>query len=148
MTRNTPELVAISSVLLLHGLTPRLLRRLLEALHCQTHRVETRLYIRPSTKRLITSLLAARYANTSLEEYVGALETTTFLYRCTSCGDLLFYTELLLGDQQLTHSCLLERRPRADLLGHLELVGSGPLRRLVEQHAKLFPIEIDLVSAA
>lgn len=144
------ELVSRDSVLLKHKLTPQQLNQLLKALHCQTYRLETRLYLRRSAKRLLDSVLARRLANTLRQDHLDSLLRTTFLYRCSQCGDLLFITDVLLGDQQLTHSCLLEKRSRHDLLGHLELVGSGPLQTLVEKHYYLFPIEteLDLDSAA
>ncbi|MEO0644787.1 MAG: hypothetical protein AAFZ17_01325 [Cyanobacteria bacterium J06650_10] len=147
MTTNT-LLVTVNSVLNQHGLTPDQLRQLLKALHCQTYQLETRLYVRRSAKRLIASLLAPRYGNTPIQTYLDKLEETTFLYKCNSCGELLFFTELLLGEQQLTHTCLLDRRPRRDLLGHLELVGSARLSKLVEQHYALFPVEDSLILAA
>lgn len=144
------ELVSRDSVLLKHNLTPQQLSQLLKALHCQTYRLETRWYLRRSAKRLIDSLFAQRLANTLRQDYLDALLRTTFLYKCSQCGDLRFSPDVLLGEQQLTHSCLLEKRSRRDLLGHLELVGSGPLQTLVEQHYHLFPIEteLDLDSAA
>lgn len=140
MTTSLP-LVTVNSVLLQYGLTPQQLKRLLHLLQCQTYQLETRSYIRLSAKRLIGALLASRFSNMPMQTYLDKLEETTFLYRCDSCGDLLFYLDLLLDDQQLTHTCLLERRPRRDLLGHLELVGSGPLQKLVDLHSDLFPVE-------
>lgn len=134
-------LVTVSSVLLQHNLKPQQLKRLLYLLQCQTYQLETRSYIRLTAKQLIGSLLASRYANMPMQDYLDKLEEKTFLYRCDSCGDLLFFLDLLLDEQQLTHLCLLERRPRRDLLGHLELVGSGPLQKLVDLHSNLFPVE-------
>lgn len=138
------ELVSRDSVLLKYKLTPQQLNQLLKALHCQTYRLETHLYLRRSAKRLIDSLLAPRFANTPMQDYLDALLKTTFLYKCSQCGDLLFFTDALLGDRQLTHICLLEKRSRGDLLGRLELIGSGSLQNLVEQHHHLFPIETEL----
>lgn len=144
------ELVSRDSVLLKYKLTPQQLAQLLEALHCQTYQKETRLYLRRSTKRLIDSLLSPRLANVPMQEYLDGLLRTTFVYKCSQCGDLLFFPDVLLGDRELTHICLLSKRSRSDLLGRLELVGSGPLQTLVARHHRLFPIEteLDLDSAA
>lgn len=136
----THDLVACSGVLNLYRLTPEQLNSLLGAIHCQTYRIETRLYIRRSAKHLIANLLAPRYANTPMQEYLDSLEETTFLYTCSNCGELLFFPELQLGEQ-LTHRCLLEARIHQEYTGRLELLGSGPLRKLVDRHYKLFPLE-------
>ena len=136
----TQNLVSQSSVLNMYRLTPTQLNQLLSALHCQVYKLETRLYIKYEAKRLISSLLLPRYANTPMQKYLDTLEEMTFLYKCLNCGDLLFFTELQLGER-LSHRCLLERRTRHELTGRLELVGSGPLRKLVDRHYRLFPIE-------
>jgi hypothetical protein len=137
----TYDLVTRDSVLNLFRLDPHQLNELLETLHCQTYQVGTRLYIQRSAKRVITSLLAPRYANTPMQKYLDALASKTFLYQCDNCGDLLFFTELQLGEHELTHTCLLERRTRHEYTGRLELVGSGPLKKLVDRHYTLFPLE-------
>lgn len=137
--RNSLELVTRDSVLLMLKLTPAQLDQLLSALHCQLHRRETRLYIRRTAKRLITSLLEPRYGNTSMQDHLDALEEMTFLYRCNNCGELLFFTEPRLGER-VAHHCLLEQRTRREL-GALELLGAGPLRELIGRHARLFPLE-------
>jgi hypothetical protein len=137
---NSLDLVTRASVLNLFRLAPSQLDQLLSALHAQVYQLETRLYIRRDVKRLISSLLEPRYANTPLQQYLDALESMTFLYRCTNCGELLFFTELQLGEQ-LSHHCLRSRRTCHERTGSLELVGSGPLRKLVDRHCRLFPLE-------
>lgn len=139
MTTQTPyPLVSYNSLLNLLKLTPDQLNHLLKALCAQTYQVETRRYVQRSTKKLICNLLALRFANTPMQDYLNALDEMTVLYRCPSCGELQFFTERLSDEQLLTHICLLARRPRSNQLGRFELVGSAPLHRLIEQHCSLF----------
>lgn len=92
--RNSLNLVTRDSVLLMLKLTPAQLDQLLSALHCRIYQRETRLYIRRTAKRLITSLLEPRYGNTSMQDHLDTLEEMTFLYKCNNCGELLFFIGL------------------------------------------------------
>ncbi|MEL7225138.1 MAG: hypothetical protein AAGL17_09775 [Cyanobacteria bacterium J06576_12] len=140
MTNNL-DLVSRDSTLLLFQLTAgQLNKELLEPLGYCVHRKETRLYIRRDVRHLLLSLLEPRPANISVQDYLATLKAMTFLYRCDNCGELLFRTELQLGEK-LTHHCLQSKdRVRHDCLGNLELIGSGPLYKLAARHHRLFPL--------